>query len=299
MLAAVAVVLAAAVGGTASGAPTRASVDTFITGKVVSRVPGKNLAVVDVVWDYKCLGDKLGDARFEWTLKLVRKEPRPERTTTLGKGTSKKGSLRVRLAPGGYLPLADPFFCETERGAGTDKPEAGAPFVVPDYCAWSLTSARGQVLLEQGGSVRVVRAGSTVSRGGAISTPGSGTAALRSNAGDGTAIAAPASKLSLASQCVGKVAWKLQLGAGAVTATVPARSSGKLAYEVGTANAVASGRPGASWRVQYAPGGRRTTVRALAGSVVVAGAGGRSVTLTKGLSTVVAGSGAPSRPSRG
>lgn len=296
-LAAVAAV-AATVGGRADGAPARASVDTYVTAKVASRVPGRNLSLVDVNWAFKCLSDKLGDARYEWTIKLIRKEPKPERTTTVGKGTSKNGTKRITLAPGDYLPVADPFFCETERGAGSDKPEVGAPFSVPDYCAWSVASAKGQVLLQQGSAVRVAQPGAAVRPGDALTVPGGGSAALRSNAGDGTLAAGPASSVGLASMCAGGSGWQLQLTKGGAAAAIPAKASGRLTYQVRTPNATVSGRPGASWRVDYVAGGRRTTVKVLAGSVSVSGKSGRPVTVAKGLSTQVVGTGAPSAPRR-
>lgn len=265
---------------------------------MVSRVPGKNLAVVDVNWAFKCLSDKLGDARYEWTIKLIRREPKPERTTTVGKGTSKNGTKRVTLGPGDYLPIADPFFCETERGAGSDKPEVGAPFTVPDYCAWSVATTKGQVLLEQGSSVRVARRGATVRPGDSVTVPRGGSAALRSNAADGTLTATATSSVALTSQCAGKAAWTLQLKQGSVAASIPPRADRASAYIVKTQNATVTARPGASWRVDYAASGRRTSVRVLSGSVQVAGVRGRPVTVGKGLSTTIVGTGAPSRPAR-
>lgn len=297
VLTAVAVAAATLAAG-AGGAPARVSVDTYVTAKVVSRVPGKNMAVVDVNWAFKCLSDKLGEATYEWTIKLIRREPKPERTTTLGEGTSKKGTKRIRLAPGDYLPVADPYFCETERGAGSDKPEVGAPFVVPDYCAWSVATAKGQVLLEQGSSVRRARPGATMRPGSSISVPSGGAASLRSNSADGTVAASAASTVSLFSQCAGKTGWALQLDQGSITAAVPAAANRAVAYHTKTANATVSARPGASWRLDYAASGRRTTVRALAGSVLVAGKSGKPVTVEKGLATTVVGSGAPTRPAR-
>lgn len=289
-------VLAATVG--ASGAPAGVAVDTYVTAKVVSRVPGKNLAVVDVNWAFKCLSDKLGDATYEWTINLVRTDVKPERSSTIGKGTSKKGTKRVQLAPGTYLPVADPFFCETERGAGSDKPEVGLVFTVPDYCAWSVATAKGRVLLEQGSSVRAARRGATVRPGASITVPRGGSASLRSNSADGTLSAAASSSVALSSQCAGKSAWALQLEQGSISAAVPKAAKSGLSYTVKTSNATVAAKPGSSWRVDYASGGRRTTVRVLAGSVQVAGSSGKAVTVGKGLATTVVGSGAPSRPAR-
>ena len=54
------------------------------------------------------------------------------------------------LAPGRWQLLGDPFLCETERGAGSTAAEVGQVVTVPDYCAWTVTSARGAV---RGGGV--------------------------------------------------------------------------------------------------------------------------------------------------
>ena len=79
---ATAVVLAVLAGSAASS-------DIYITGKVIARVPGKNMAAVRVSWDYKCLGEDGGD--YEWNLKLVRLQPLPEQTISLGSGTTERG----------------------------------------------------------------------------------------------------------------------------------------------------------------------------------------------------------------
>jgi hypothetical protein len=97
-------------------------VDYYITGDVGGRAPGKNAALVEVKWDYKCLGDRLGPATYSWTLKLTRRAPAPERTVALASGTSKTGSTRVVVPPGRWQPVADPFRCETQRGAGSTTP---------------------------------------------------------------------------------------------------------------------------------------------------------------------------------
>ena len=119
VVALVAVGAVAVLGGSpASGAPDRASVDVYIRGNVIKRVPGKNIALVDISWDYKCFGDKLGDATYEWTLKVLRREPKPVKTMTLGTGTTKRGSTRTQLGPGSYLPTADPFLCRDGARCG-------------------------------------------------------------------------------------------------------------------------------------------------------------------------------------
>lgn len=280
-------------GGQATGAPGAAAIDTYITGKVIGRVAGKNLSTVRVSWAYKCLGDKLGEATYEWTLNVIRKQPRPERTTALGGGTSKSGSKIVQLSAGQYLPVADPFLCETERGAGSDKPEAGAPFVVPDYCAWSVTSTRGVVQLEQGAVVRAAKVGSAVGPGDGLVTPKGGVAALSSNGDDGTASVSGSSRVGvLAGACSTGGGWTLSVAQGAVSAAV--KGARKGAYRVTTPNATTAGGLGARWRVSVARG--VTKVEGLGGRVTVSGKKGPSVTLTSGKSTVVAGSAAPTKP---
>ena len=39
-------------------AGSAASSDIYITGQVLARVPGKNMAAVRIAWDYKCLGEE-------------------------------------------------------------------------------------------------------------------------------------------------------------------------------------------------------------------------------------------------
>ena len=285
-------------GSPASGAPDRASVDVYIRGNVIKRVPGKNSALVDISWDYKCFGDKLGDATYEWTLKVLRRQPKPLKTTTLSNGTTKRGSMRTQLGPGLYLPMADPFLCETERGAGNDQPEIGAPFTVPDFCAWSVTTSRGAVQLEQGAAVKLAKPGTTVRPGNSIVTPRGGSASLDSNGKDGTAAVGASSSIGVdAKQCAATGAWKLRLARGAASIAVPGVADPKRSYQTETANATASGRRGARWKVQFTPGKPTTRVTVTGGSVVVAGSGGPAVTVKAGSSTVVSGAAAPSKPS--
>jgi len=280
-------------GGQATGAPGATAVDTYITGKVIGRVAGRNLATVKIAWAYKCLGDKLGDATYEWTLKLIRKQPRPERTTTLGGGTSKSGSKTVQLSAGQYLPVADPFLCETERGAGSDKPEVGASVVVPDYCAWSVTSTRGLVQLEQGAVVRAAKVGSAVAPRDSLVTPKGAVASISSNGGDGTASVSGSSRVGVqAGVCSRGGGWTLSAAQGAISAAVKGGRRG--AYRVTTPNAMTAGGPGARWKVSVARG--VTKVAGLGGTVTVSGKKGPSVILTSGKSTVVAGSAPPAKP---
>ncbi len=244
------------------------SSDIYVTGKVMSRVAGKNLSTVRIAWDYKCLGEDGGN--YEWTLKVVRTEPTPEKTTTLATGAGERGSKTVKLSPGRYLPKADPFFCETQLGQGHEKPEIGGPFVVPDYCGWVVSSVRGVVQHEQGSTVKAARVGSTVGSGDAIVTPRGGQAVLRAVAGDGTATLAGASELRVdGKQCPAKRGWKLVLGKGGLVAAVPKGAAATASFVIKTRNATVSGGSAARWKVEYARG--KTKVRAIAGVVRLAG----------------------------
>lgn len=276
--AATAIVLAVLAGGAASS-------DIYITGKVVGRVAGSASSKVEIAWNYKCLGGKLGDATYEWTLKLVRTQPLPEQTTTLGTGTSQRGTKTIQLAPGQYLPKSDPFFCETERGAGSDKPEIGGPFTVPDYCSWKVLTAKGPVELEQGQAVKLARPGATVSPGNTLATPAGGSVTMSSLAGEGKAALAAGTKLQLDGRhCAAKGGWRFALTKGAVTVSVPP-SAGKAVFETATSAATASGGKGSGWRMELA--GKTTKVRALAGKVLVRKKSGAPVTLKAGQSATV------------
>jgi FecR protein len=282
--------------GGASG--WRAS-DIYIFGKVLGRVPGKNLARVEVSWAYKCLGDKLGDATYEWTLKAVREQPKPAQTTVLGTGTSKSGKLQTRLGPGQYLLTSDPYHCETDRGAGYDKPEVGQEVVVPDYCAWNVAASRGGVQLEQAAAVRIARVGDTVLPGDALVTPRSGTAKIVSKGGEGLVSVGSASRLGVdPARCARVGGWGLQVAKGTATVDVK-KGAPKGPYLVSTPNATSTGT-GAKWLVSVNGGKPRTKVKVLSGSVTVAGkAGSKTVVVRAGLSTVVSGAGAPSGPAPG
>jgi hypothetical protein len=279
-------------GEQAVGAP---AVDTYVTGKVLGRAPGTNLSTVEIAWAYKCLGDKLGDATYEWTLKVIRRSPLPRKTKTLLEGTSKRGSVRTRLGPGTYVPMGDPFRCETERGAGSDAPEVGALFVVPDYCAWTVTGAKGQVELEQGSAVKAARPGSAAAPGNAVTTSRGATAGLEALGGEGTAALAPSSRLEVqGGTCATKGGWALRLAQGSVTVSAAPRAAAGTDRRVTTSNATTSARASARWRVDVA--GKTTTVRALAGAVTVSGRKGSPVVVSAGRSTRVVGSAAPSKP---
>ena len=110
----------------AGSASSRSASDIYIWGTVLGRAKGSDASVVQLRWAYKCLGDKLGYATFEWNLKVERDAPLPKKTTLIAHGTSKRGQMNVTLPPGDYLPFSDPYECTTERGAGYSQPEIGA-----------------------------------------------------------------------------------------------------------------------------------------------------------------------------
>ena len=260
------------------------SVDIYVTGTVLSRVAGQNAAAVRIAWDFKCLGEDRGT--YEWTLKVVRMEPEPEQTTTLGTGTSERGSKTIQLKPGRYLPKADPFLCETERGQGRDKPEVGGPFVVPDYCGWTVSSVRGVVQHQHGTAVKAARPGSSVAPGDAVLTPRGGSAVLAAVARDGTAKLGPATELKIdRKHCPGKSGWKLALGKGGLTAVVPSGAAANASFSSVTPNATVSGGRGSRWLVTFGSG--KTKVRALAGRVHVVAKGKKPTVLKAGQSATI------------
>ena len=260
------------------------SVDIYITGTVVSRVTGKNAAFVRIAWDYKCLGENRGT--YEWTLKVVRMQPQPEQTTTLGTGTTERGSKTIQLSPGSYLPKADPYFCETERGQGRDKPEVGGPFAVPNYCGWTVSSVRGVVQHQQGTAVKAARPGSSVAPGDAILTPPGGKAVLGAVARDGTATLGAATALKIdRKHCPAKSGWKLVLDKGGLTAKVPPGAAANASFSAVTPNATVSGGRGSGWVVTFASG--KTTAKALAGRVQVAAKGKKPAFLKAGQSMTI------------
>jgi FecR-like protein len=262
------VVATAVLAGSVAGAPAS---DIYITGKVLGRVQGANSSVVQITWAYKCLGDKLGSATYDWTLKVERSSPQPKKTTTVAKGTSKRGSTTVQLTPGTYLPYSDPYECVTDRGAGYDKPEIGAPFTVPDYCAWSLQSVRGAVQLEQGTAVKAARPGSAVAPGNALVTAKSGSVKSVSLGKDGSLSLGGGSRLEVDRvRCPSKGGWLLRLETGSATVGVPPAASASKRYQVATPDVTSAGTKGARWDVRIAKG--KTTVRVFAGKVRAAGA---------------------------
>lgn len=267
----------AALAGAAASAPLS---DIYITGKVLGRVAGKSTSVVAISWAYKCLGETRGSS-YEWTLKVTRNQPLPKKTTTLGTGTSAKGSKTVALGPGDYLPFAGPYRCETSVGTGFNKPEIGEPFTVPDYCAWSLSAVRGAVEHEQGSAVKAARAGSQARPGDALATPKNGSVAAASVGRDGTLALGGSSRLDVdATRCPAKGGWLLRLRSGTVTVGVPAKADASRTYAVATQLATVTGAKGARWSVKASPGS--VTARALQGVVRVVPRRGAPIRLRVG-----------------
>lgn len=272
-------------------------VDVFIRGEVVGRVPGKNAAAVTVRWDFKCLGDKLGEATYEFTLVATRQKPAPAQKVTIREETTKKGSTRTTLGPGTWVLMADPFLCETERGAGSNQPEVGAPVVVPDYCAWVVRRAAGAVELQLGSAVKRGAPGASVPQGATVTTPAGGAATLQTTGADAAAVLGPGTSLGVArGSCATRGGWQLALGRGSAALSVKAGPDAARAHEVTTPNArVAAGK--ATWAVAVAVkgGAPTTTVRVTAGSVRVSGRKGAPVVVTAGQRATVAGQGAAAR----
>lgn len=259
----VAVAAACVLAGSAS---SRSASDIYIWGTVLGRAKGSGSSVVQLRWAYKCLGDKLGYATFDWHLKVERDAPLPKKTTPIAHGTSKRGQMNVTLPPGDYLPFSDPYECTTERGAGYSQPEIGAPFTVPDYCAWSVSTVRGTVQLEHGSAVKAAKPGSAAAPGDALVTPKTGSASASSLAKDGTVTLAGGSRLEVdKSQCRSKGGWLLRLDSGSATVAVAKTAAASKRYAVHTGNVTTTGGGGARWRVRIAKG--KTTVHVVTGKV--------------------------------
>ena len=295
-LAVLAVVAAAVLAGSAL------AVDTFIFGAVTGRAPGKNQGRVAVRWDFKCLGGKLGEATYEYTLVAVRYEPKPVQKLTLMKdGTTQKGSLQATMPPGAWQLQADPFLCETERGAGSNAPEIGQTVKVPDFCAWTITRAKGAAELEQGAAVKRARKGSVVGPGAAVVTRGGGAVSLQSGGKDAAAEVGASSRLAVDKrQCPSAVGgWKLALAHGAVAVAAKPGAEAKRPHTVATPNATSTAGV-ATWVVTTGvrAGAKTTTVAVRSGSVTVRAAGKR-VVVRSGLRTTVTGKAPPSKPARG
>ncbi len=200
----VAVAAACVLAGSAS---SRSASDIYIWGTVLGRAKSSDASVVQLRWAYKCLGDKLGYATFDWNLKLERDAPLPKKTTLIARGTSKRGQMNVTLPPGDYLPLSDPVRVHDGTWRGLHEPEIGAPFTVPDYCAWSVSSVRGAVQLEHGSAVKAAKPGSAAAPGDALVTPKSGSASMSSLGKDGTLTLAGGSRLEVDKSAVPGEGW--------------------------------------------------------------------------------------------
>lgn len=271
----------------------------YIFGDGVSRIAGTNDANVGVRWDFKCLGDKLGEAKYDYTLVAVRLDPSPEKRVTIKSDTTKKGSTSVRLSTGSWQLRGDPFLCETERGAGSTQPEVGEVVKVPDFCTWTVARAKGGTTLESASSVKAAKVGAIVAPGTAVVTA-SGPATLVSAGKDATVALAGKTKATIdRKQCYAKSGWRIALAAGAVESTTKAGPDGASGHDVATPNAVVTAKV-ARWTVLTArKGGAPTTlVHVRSGSVTVAGSGGARVTVKAGFSTTVTGTSAPTKPSR-
>lgn len=287
------VVIALVLAAAAASVTAATATDLFIYGTVAGRAPGTNDGLVAVRWDFKCLGGKLGEATYEYTLVAVRIRPTPSTRVTLRKDTAQKGSLTAKLPTGTWQLFADPFLCETERGAGSTSPEVGQTVEVPDYCSWVVTKAKGAVGIETSSSVKRARPGSSVAPGSTVVTPGGGSAALETNGKDATAAVGPRSRMTVdPKQCAARSGWRLSLASGSVAVTTRGADAARD-HDVATANAVATGKAGA-WSVSAT--GTSTVVRVTRGSVRVKGAQGAPVTVRTGQRTTVTGKAAPTAP---
>lgn len=276
------------------------AIDLFIYAKVSGRAPGTNNAMVDVRWDFKCLGDKLGAADYEYTLVALRVKPTPVTKVTIRSDTTQKGSTKARLAAGTWQMQADPFLCETERGAGSTQPEVGQTVVVPDYCGWSVQRANGSVELETATSVKRARPGLVLMPGSAVVTPAGGLVALLTTGRDASALVGPRARLQVdAKQCYARSGWRLALAQGDVVLTAKAGPDAARDHDVATPNAVVTARV-ATWTVETArkQGAPTTVVRVRSGSVRVKGKAGAPVTVRVGFRTTVTGAAAPTVPAK-
>ena len=286
----VAAVLAAVALGTlasvAAAGSQRSTVDTFIFGEVTGRVPGKNASRVSVRWDFKCLGDKLGDATYEWTLLASTIGTPKARTITLRSGTTKSGSLTTVLTPGRWQLRAEPFLCETERGAGSTAPEVGQVVDVPDRCAWLVTRVHGSVEVDAGTVVRRARTGAALTPATAVTTSAGAALDLRTAGGEASLALRAGSRLVVdRATCGGNP--RVTVAAGSVQAVA------RDPLEVAAGAARSTGRA-ATWTVQAAGG--KTTVAVAKGTVTVRGGTGGAVVVKAGQRVTVTGKSAPTAP---
>ena len=279
-------------GSAATARPTAPTVDTYIRAEVGERLRGRNAATVELRWDYKCLGDRLGAGTYEWELKLIRREGSREVVIPVTKGDTKRGSRRVVLSPGRYTPVANPFECVTGRGIGSTEPEIGAPFVVPDFCVWSVGRLRGRVTLDRRAAVKPVSPDDVVRAGDAVVVGRDSELRLDGARRESVLAIGTPSRLEIRRVgCPRSDAWTLGLSSG--TLAVRVSPAGNGLHDVVTANATSSARSG-SWVVETkVVGGRpwtRVTVRT--GRVIVRNARGRT-TATRAARVVVTGATRP------
>ena len=99
-------------------------------------------------------------ATYEWTLLRLhhRRHASPERSRSAWYDQDRQPDDGA-APPGRWQLRADPFLCETDRGAGSTAPEVGQVVDVPDRCAWLVTRARGGVEVDAGSVVRRARPG--------------------------------------------------------------------------------------------------------------------------------------------
>lgn len=295
------IVVPAAVIGAAVLAGSALAVDIFVYGAVTGRVPGKNQARVAVRWDFQCLGGKLGEATYEYTLVAVKLGTNPPQKVTLRKDTTQKGTLTTTLPPGSWQLQADPFLCETERGAGATDPEIGQTVQVPDFCTWVVSKARGAAELEQGSAVKRLRKGSVVAPGGAVVTRGGAAVSLATAGKDAAAEIGASSRVGVDAKQCGSAAggWKLSLAAGAIAVSAKPGADARRPHTVTTPNASTSAGA-ATWVVTTGPrGGAKTTVVAVRAGSVTVRAAGKKVVVKSGFRTTVTGTKPPAPPARG
>ena len=287
--------VAAASVAIAAGAEADPGHGPYITGEVSTRVRGKNAAYVNVRWDFKCLEDLLGDSTYSWTIKLIRLQPKPRETRTLAAGRSKRGAVRVLLKPGRYDLVADPFSCRTERGGGSTAPEPGFPFVVPDFCAWSVVELRGDARVRRGRTRKALGAGDAVRPGNTVTTAARSWVELASNGDESALRVAAGARLAVdARQCGREGGWKLHLHSGSVRAELT-RAEPNRRYEIRSPNATVRASR-AAWTVSASAGSRpETRVTVHAGRATVRGRSGRPVVVRAGRAVAVSGSRAPRR----
>ena len=304
----VAIVLAGAAiasgGSAATARPTAPAVDIYIRADVGERLPGRNAARVEIRWDFKCLGDRLGAGTYEWELKLLRREGSREVVIAITKGDTKRGNRRVVLPPGRYTPVANPFACVTGRGIGSTEPEIGAPFVVPDFCVWSVGRLRGRVTLDRRAAVKPIRPDDVVRAGDTIAVGRDSELRLDGARSESVLAFGTPSRVEVRDVgCPRSAAWTLALLSGTLSVRVTPAAAGR--HGVVTANSTASATAG-SWVVEtkVVRGSPRSTVTVRTGRVTVRSTKGQ-VMARGGERVVVTGAGPPvklprrvSRPTR-